>query len=135
MNKPPRRLPRSRIRVSIALLAVIGVGIVSRLGAQQLPIIGKEFGDAVSWSVMFFLIALLAWPMASTLTAALLALAVSFAIEFLETVSRAMDRRLLRAGRVTGFLVGHAFVWRDFVSYVLGTLAAVAGDRLLARNR
>jgi hypothetical protein len=117
----------------LTLVAVIGIGIASRLGARHLPsLIGKEFGDAL-WSVMFFLLVLLAWPKVSTLTAASLALAVSFAIECLKLVHGPwMDA--LRADRVAGFLLGHAFLWRDFVSYGLGTLAAAVGDLLTSRR-
>lgn len=125
---PISRCARSRIRVGAALAAVICIGIASRMEAHLSALIGKEFGDAL-WSVMFFLIALLLWLRISTLAAALLALAVSFGIEFLK-LYHAPWIDALRVSRV-GFLLGHAFLWRDFVAYGLGTAAAAACDRLL----
>jgi hypothetical protein len=130
-------LPRARPRAAVAglLALVIAVGVASRLGARaaHLPLLlGKEFGDAL-WSVMFYLLLLLARPRAPVLTAAVLAMAVASAIECLK-LWHAPWLDALRAGRFAGFLLGHTFLWRDFVSYAVGVAVAAAGD-LLFRGR
>ena len=52
---------------------------------------------------------------------AAITLAITFAIEFLK-LWHAQTLEALRAARLSGFLLGHAFYWHDFASYTAGTL-------------
>jgi hypothetical protein len=126
---------RRRAAVAGVLVGVIAVGIASRLGARaaNLPaVLGKDFGDAL-WALMFYLLVLLAWPRARVTAAAALAMAIASAIEFLK-LCHAPWLDALRANRFAGFLLGHGFLWRDFVAYAVGVAVGVVGDLWLRRR-
>jgi hypothetical protein len=95
-------------------------------------LVAKDFGDAL-WSVMFYLLVLLARPRMACVAAAGWALGIACAIEFLK-LFHAPWLDALRANALSGFLLGHTFLWRDFVSYAIGVAAALTADMSLKRR-
>jgi len=60
---------------------------------------------------------------------------ITFSIEFLK-LYHAPWIDSLRANRIAGMILGHAFFWHDFLSYILGTALGVFLDRtvILRKN-
>ena len=84
-------------------------------------------GD-ILWGGLFFALAALARPAASTRQLWLISTAVTELIE-LSQLYQAPWAQALRATRVGGLLLGHAFSWSDTLCVVLGTTAAALIDR------
>ena len=117
---------RPRARILLLLALIIAIGAWSRMPGGKFPLPFKAVGDTL-WATMFYLWGLLLVPRISIFRAAAATLALTFAIEFLKRLHTPwLDS--LRAGRITGFLLGHTFYWHDFASYALGTLLAIAAD-------
>ena len=122
-------IARSRISLALKLALVIAIGLASRLMSPHAPaLVSKHLGD-ILWTTMFVLIVLIIRPRMPTPTAACIGLAFCAAIEFLK-LYRAPWLDSVRSVPVAGFLLGRVFQWWNFVSYVIGALAAV----LLLRN-
>lgn len=125
-------MPRSRPIYSIAILAVIALGLLSRRFPQFLPTaFGKYPGDAL-WALMVFLGFGCVFRRASTISVALGALAFSFAIE----CSQLYHAPWIDAVRATlpGRLVlGSGFLWGDLVAYAVGIFAGVLVESVILR--
>ncbi len=123
-------MTRARTRIAAALALVILTGVASRVSGLPLPrLIAKDLGD-VLWSVMFYLLVLLARPRTPVPAAALTALAIAAATEFLK-LYHAPWIDALRTHRVPSFLLGHRFLWTNLAAYAAGVVAAVILDRPL----
>lgn len=107
-----------------ALLAVVAAGLGVRYGLARFPWVAK-YGGVALWSVMAYAAILAVAPRLSVPRAAVLALAVSFAVELaqLSPVPGALAAKhiLLR------LLLGTTFSPYDLLAYTAGVaLAAVA---------
>jgi hypothetical protein len=113
--------------VILLLTLIVIAGIASRLWPRFLPgIISKEFGDTL-WASMFYLLIILAVPRVRPWRAAVVAIAITFAIEFLKLYHAPWIDRL-RAGGFIGFLLGHRFLWHDFLCYAVGVMIGILID-------
>jgi len=106
----------------VTLIIIVVIGVVSRTRFGQLPWMAKEFGD-VLWGDDVYLLILLVKPRIRVMSAAAIALAICFAIEFFKLV-HAPWIDSLRA-RPMGYLLGHTFYWHDFLCYIIGVLLGV----------
>lgn len=127
-----------RIRTAVTLLAVIAVGLLARSfrdGADPGTLFGflaTYLGD-VLWPIMFFLIGRLLFPKVSTWKLLLGTLALTLSIEFAQ-LWHPPFLEWLRAKTITGFLLGHTFLWSDVVCLFVGSgLAGAWNSVLVAR--
>jgi hypothetical protein len=117
----------------IALVAIVLTGLASRLSGLPLPIvITKHVGDAL-WATMFYVLVAIGRPRWPVVGIAVASFAVTAGIEFFK-LYRAPWVDALREEPVARFLLGTAFAWGNFVSYVIGTGAGVALDVTLFRR-
>ena len=129
-NKAPRR--RSAIAVALVVTIVLGLG--SRRFGDSLPdFVAAHAGDAL-WTLAVFLGFAFLLPRGRTGTLALLALGMSFAVEFSQLVSHPM-LDAIRDDRLGALVLGRGFLWIDLVRYAVGTLLGVALDALLLRRK
>lgn len=129
---PRRPFGRRRWAVCLALFAVIGVGVLSRILPFALAVVPKEFGD-VLWATMFYLWGAFACPRARPAVLAAAALGVCFPIEFLK-LYHAPWIDGLREYRPIGFLLGRGFYWHDLACYALGAAGAFVVDAVRMRG-
>jgi hypothetical protein len=120
-------------RTILALFVLAGAGIFSRTPAGRLPWADKAFGDTL-WATMFYLLIILLLPNVRTVVAAAMTVAITFGIEFLK-LYHAPWIDSLRANVIGGMILGHAFIWHDFLSYILGTALGVLLDRIVILRR
>lgn len=120
---------------AVATLAVIAAGLLLRRFGYPvgLPFIIVNYGAAALWGAMVFLIlSLLLAPRVRPLAIAILAVAISAAIELF----RLYHTPWLDAFRLTlagALLIGRIFSIWNIVSYTLGIAAAYFIDAKLAR--
>lgn len=114
---------RSRLRVCIALAAIIGLGLATRVDALPWPeFVAANFGDAL-WTVAVYLGVCLVFPRVDAVKVAALAAGVSIAVE-ISQLSGAPWLISLRETLPGRLLLGTGFLWIDFPRYLCGALAA-----------
>jgi hypothetical protein len=124
----------SRRLIVPALAIVILLGLTSRMTTHNLPVlISKHLGDAL-WSLMFFLLALLLRPQTPSLIAALFALAIASATEFLK-LYHAPWLENLRAHPLGALLLGRNFIPTNFITYAIAVAIALLAAPLLRKSR
>ncbi len=119
-------------RTVFALAAVISAGIFSRTAVGRLPFADKAFGD-VLWATAFYLGFILVIPRLPIAAAVGMTIVITFGIEFLK-LCHAQWLESIRATGVGGVILGHAFFWHDFLSYILGTALGVFLDQWVLRK-
>jgi hypothetical protein len=130
MLKPRRRKPLIQIAL-IALAAVLGIG--SRRYAHALPgIIATYAGDTL-WALAAFAGMGLLLPRASTQTVALLAMALSVAVE-LSQLYHAPWIDSIRQTTLGGLILGFGFLWSDLACYAAGVGLGVCVEAVLRRG-
>ncbi|AYN96437.1 DUF2809 domain-containing protein [Pseudomonas sp. LTJR-52] len=120
---------RSRVRIALALLAVIALGLASR----QFPIIipdalGKYPGDAL-WALMIFTGLALIARCANAVCLAVTAFGISCAVEATQ-LYQAPWINTIRHHPLGHLALGTTFSWMDIVAYGIGILAGVLIDGL-----
>ena len=120
---------RSRVRIALALLAVIALGLASR----QFPIIipdalGKYPGDAL-WALMIFTGLALIARRANAVCLAVTAFGISCAVEATQ-LYQAPWINTIRHHPLGHLALGTTFSWMDIVAYGIGILAGVLIDSL-----
>jgi divalent metal cation (Fe/Co/Zn/Cd) transporter len=120
-------------RTVLALVVLAGLGIFSRTPAGRLPWADKAFGDTL-WAAMFYLLVILLLPEVHTVVAVAMAVGITFSIEFLK-LYHAPWIDSLRGNAIGGMILGHAFFWHDFLSYILGIVLGVLLDRIFILRR
>ncbi|MEI6819324.1 MAG: DUF2809 domain-containing protein [Verrucomicrobiota bacterium] len=121
---------RSRVIYAALALAVVACGLLWRSGMIPLPQwLANNGGDAL-WALMVFLGFGFLLPRASTLMVALLALTLSWGVEFSQ-LYHAPWIDSIRATIPGRLVLGNTFNWPDLIAYALGiTLGAFAERRL-----
>lgn len=120
--------------IQLMLMAIVtATGLASRSSlAVHLPaFVGNYAGDTL-WALMVFLTLGFIFPAASTWRIAFLSLAISVAVE----LSQLIDSRLIRSIRNTwlgSILLGHDFLWSDFICYATGVGLGAKGERWVTR--
>jgi hypothetical protein len=121
---------RSRLWLLVCVVAVIALGLASRRFPSLFPaVLGKYPGDAL-WAMMVFVGLAFIKPRASTTGLAVLALAISCAVEFLQ-LYQAPWLNTIRATTLGHLALGSAFSWGDIMAYGVGVLIAALVDALL----
>ena len=125
---PP--LSRSRVLYALLAVAVVAAGLLWRSGLIPLPQwLSNNGGDAL-WALMVFVGFGFLLPRASTLMVALLALTLSWGVEFSQ-LYHAPWIDSIRATIPGRLLLGNTFNWPDLIAYALGIgIGAVAEWRL-----
>ena len=107
-----------------AVAIVVVVGLASRKIPGLFPaFLGKCPGDAL-WALMVFFLWGIVLPMASTMRVAILALAVSFGVEFSQ-LYHAPWIDAIRSTTIGHLALGSAFYWLDLAAYTAGVLLGV----------
>ncbi|WP_217705651.1 ribosomal maturation YjgA family protein [Peristeroidobacter soli] len=121
---------RSRLWLLVCVVAVIALGLASRRFPSLFPaVLGKYPGDAL-WAMMVFVGLAFIKPRASTAGLAVLAFAISCAVEFLQ-LYQAPWLNAIRATTLGHLALGSTFSWGDIVAYGVGILIAALVDALL----
>ncbi len=132
MSHVSDRPRRKRLRLAIAALAVIALGLLTRADLP-LPTIVASYGGDTLYATLIYLLAALAWPRWSPSRLALVALGACYAVELSQLI-RTPWLDLLR-GTLPGRLVlGAGFLWSDLACYAVGVLLGVAIDLALQQG-
>lgn len=116
-----RSAPRSRSKLAAQVIALVALGLASRL--PFLPKFCILYVGDVLWGALFFTLAAWLGPRATTLRLWVGATATVEAIE-LSQLYQAPWAQALRATALGGLLLGHTFLWSDVLCVALGTSAA-----------
>ena len=121
------RTPRDRRVLTLWLFALIACGLASRSSGMP-PVVVLYAGD-VLWGCLFYVLG--SWLTPATPPVRVW-LAMSVVVELIEfsQLYQAPWARTLRATRLGGLLLGHAFLWSDVGCVVLGTSVAALADAL-----
>jgi hypothetical protein len=127
--------PRSRLLYAGFIALVIAVGLPTRLIPEIFPAFMVNYlGDAL-WTLAIFLLIGLLLPTKGTRTVLLIALAVTWGIEFSE-LYQADWINALRAYKLGGLILGYTFLPSDLLMYLLGIGAGAALEKwLLMRHK
>ncbi len=123
---PPRN-PAAQIAL-IVLVAVLGIS--SRRYAHALPQVTAAYAGDTLWALAAFLGIGVLLPRASTVRIALLAMALSVAVE----ISQLYHARWIDSIRQTTLgrlILGFGFVWSDLACYAVGVGLGVCGEILV----
>jgi hypothetical protein len=129
MTDPPERPQRDRLRLVVAALIVIPLGLLTRTDFP-LPALVLTYGGDTLYATLVYLLVALVWLRQPTWRLSLLALTICFAVE----LSQLIQTPWLNALRTTlpGRLVlGAGFLWSDLACYGAGVLLGVALDLAL----
>ena len=119
------QLRRNRWMMLGLLLLVVALGLGSR--SRGMPEAIVLYAGDVLWGSMFFVLFGLLLPAGSTLRVWLEATALAELIE-LSQIYQADWANAVRATRVGGLLLGHAFLWSDVLGIIVGTTFAALLD-------
>ncbi|MFT3877113.1 MAG: DUF2809 domain-containing protein [Propioniciclava sp.] len=108
---------RVRIRVGVAVVATIAVGMVGR----SLPWVGNALGG-IAYTVLIALLIALVWPAVRPVVAASVATGASVAVELLQLTP--IPRTLVGAAPALRWVFGSTFAWEDMLWYAAGGLVA-----------
>jgi hypothetical protein len=129
MNKQPDQRPLRKRAASIKLiLVVIALGLPTRLIPQLLPRFCVDYAGDALWALMIFLLLGLVFPAASTRRLVIVALIITWGIEFSE-LYQADWINAIRSTRIGGLILGFTFLWSDLVSYTIGITAGALLER------
>ena len=103
----------------LLLVAIVGAGLATRRYASALPDIVGVYGGDTLWALMVFVALGLVFPNRPIRWIALVALAISFGVEFSQLFHTAwLDE--LRRSRLGALVLGQGFLWSDLVCYAIG---------------
>ncbi|WP_372699140.1 DUF2809 domain-containing protein [Arthrobacter sp. JSM 101049] len=125
MQRPGSAPPRAsrRLGLGIAAVVVVPVGLAARF------LLDGWVGDAaggVLYAVLVYLLVAVVAPFWRPRTVAVLALAISCAVELLQLTP--LPRELAAAVPAVRLVLGSTFVPSDLVAYLLGVVVASAVD-------
>lgn len=126
-------ISRSRLLYAGIIALVVAVGLPTRLIPEFLPdFMVNYLGDAL-WALVIFLFIGLLLPNARTRTVFLLALAVTWGIEFSQFY-QADWINAIRAYRLGGLILGYTFLPSDLLMYLCGIGAGVVLEKWLSHS-
>ena len=120
---------RSRIKLALATIIVIGLGLATRSSLVTQPFIQSHAGDAL-WALMIYLMIAFLFPKART--AFLIVGATTFCLVI--ELSQLSTHPWLVAGRENRFgalILGRGFLAIDLLRYAAGVLVGGLIDRVL----
>jgi hypothetical protein len=126
-------LTRSRLLYAGIIALIVAVGLPTRLIPEFMPDFTVNYlGDAL-WALVIFLGIGLLLPDRQTRTIFLLALAVTWGIEFSQFY-QADWINAIRANKLGGLLLGYTFLPSDLLMYLCGVGAGVVLEKWLLMN-
>ncbi len=130
----PTSFQRRRPQYVVAVIVVIGTGLLWRSGLLPLsPSVAKYGGDAL-WALMVFLGCGVLFPKASALKLALIALGFAWGIEFLQLYHVPWIDSI--RGTLPGRLIlGSTFNPPDLVAYAVGIALGAVAESASHRTR
>ena len=124
---------RSRLLYAGLIALVIAIGLPTRLIPEFFPAFVVDYlGDAL-WALAIFLLIGLVLPKKPTRTIFLIALAVTWGIEFSE-LYQADWINSIRAYKLGGLILGYTFLPSDLLMYLCGIGAGVVLEKWLSRS-
>jgi Protein of unknown function (DUF2809) len=117
---------RKRLLLTLWLLVVVAAGLGSR--SPGMPAFVLLYLGDVLWGVLFFLLGAWCWPEATLLRVWGTSTLVTELIE-VSQLYQAPWAQAVRATRLGGLLLGHAFLWSDVVCVATGTSLAALISR------
>lgn len=120
-----------RIAWLLVLIAIIALGLASRLFGTHLPTFIVRFaGDTLYACAMFALIALL-FPQWKIARIAVIAIGACAVVE-LSQLYHSPWIDTIRATHIGGWILGFGFLWSDLACYVVGIAMMAALTRLVS---
>ena len=116
----------------LLLGAVVAAGLATRRYGSVLPELVAVYGGDTLWALMVFIGLGLVFPNRPTRWIAVVALAVSFGVEFSQLYHPAW-LEALRRSRVGALILGQGFLWSDLVCYTVGIGLGAALELLWLR--
>ncbi len=125
---------RNRLVYALAVVLVIGLGLLLRSGGAPFPGAVVKYGGVALWALVVFLLLGLATPVASTARLGGVAVAISWCVEFLQLYhSSWVDS--IRATRVGHLVLGSTFNSPDLLAYCVGIGLGAAAESVFAMVR
>ena len=122
----------TRVLYFLLILITIPLGLGTRRYAEQLPLIIAEYGgDVLAATCIFFGVRFINTK-ARLLKISLISYFICVLIELLQLVRWAPLVKL-RDDTPAGIILGHGFLWSDFVCYAVGVLIAFCIGMILER--
>ena len=121
---------QARLKIAIALAAVIAAGLATRSGHPLVPAFVARFGGDTLWATALWLALRLVAPSARRLPLVAIAAGTSLAVE-LSQLSDAAWLEAIRSTRLGVLLIGNGFLASDLLCYAVGIALAAGVDRLL----
>lgn len=120
----------------VLLVAVIGIGVLSRLIPTDNVILGKYLGDALYAAMVYILLALLMRRI-GTPGRFVLALILMVGIELFQLTHIPLGMRSSETTvfRLLSILLGTTFSWYDIAAYLIGLIMMVGVDISLIDKR
>lgn len=113
-----------KVRRFLLLFLIIALGLLSR----KVSLLPQETGDAL-WAMTVFCLMRIVMPKAGLLKVSLMALAISFAVEFSQLI-RWQWLVDLRSTTVGHLALGQGFLWKDLVAYTIGIVLIYTASSL-----
>ena len=121
---------RNRFILVLCCLGIIALGLASRQYPQYFPtFMGKYLGDGL-WTAMVYFIGACFFPSQSFLRIALIALLISFGVEFSQLIQLPW-LNAIRHTAVGHLILGTTFSPKDLLAYCFGTVGALGMDFLV----
>ncbi len=130
---PPIRWERTRLTYVLAAGLTIVLGLLWRSGLVTMPNFLVKYGGDALWSMVVFFGLGTLFTRTTTLRVALMAVAFSWAIEFLQ-LYHAPWIDSIRSTLLGRLVLGSTFNSPDLVAYVIGVALAALADRVLAQR-
>jgi hypothetical protein len=127
MNRLTFATRRDRLWYTLLIMLVTIAGLASRRYPLLPDILGKYPGDAL-WTMMMFLLCAICLPRAGTFKLAMLALFISYVVEFGQLYQAAWIVAI-RQTTIGHLILGSHFAWADLVAYTIGAAIAFVIER------
>jgi len=129
MTKTPidKSFQRNRILCAIAIMLVIGMGLLWRSGLIPLSSSASKYGGDSLWALVVFLGFGFVFRRSSTVRIALGAVCFAWSVEFLQ-LCHAHWIDAIRATRLGRLVLGDSFNSPDLIAYVIGIAFGALGE-------
>ena len=122
---------RNRLILVLCCLGIIALGLASRKYPEYFPaVLGKYLGDGL-WTAMVYFIWAWFFPSQSFLRIGLIALLISFGVEFSQLIQLPW-LNAIRQTTVGHLIFGTTFAPMDLLAYCFGTIGAMGLDFLVS---
>ncbi|AOT72967.1 DUF2809 domain-containing protein [Geosporobacter ferrireducens] len=121
---------RNRFIYSIFVLAVILLGLGSRMNAFFLPRWVNLYAGDVLWALMIFLITGVLFNKKSTYEIAGIAISYAYLTE-ISQLYQAPWINTLRKTVIGGLVLGFGFLWSDLLAYTIGVAIGVLLEKFI----